>query len=383
MSKRIWIPLVLLLTFAFHITAVSAEESKDDTLAASSKSAILVEQSTGQILFEKNSHERLPLASVTKVMTMLLAIEAVDSGKVTMEDMVTVSEYASSMTGSRVFLSTNERISVSDLIKSIAVASGNDAAVAMAEFLAGSESNFVKMMNERAVQLGMKDTNFVNCNGLDVDGHYSSAYDISLMSAELLRHSSIREFLTIWMDSLRDGKFTLANTNKLIRFYEGATGVKTGSTDAALFCMSASAQREGMELIAVVMGAPTSKERFADASGLLNYGFSNYAVEEGIKEGEVVGNIDVSKGTTEYVDIIASKGFSPVVTKDKKGKVTRQVRLEEGLSAPVDAGQKAGEIVFELEGNEIGRLDAITSAHVAKAGYFKIYFNLFKEWITM
>ena len=354
-----------------------------DDMNLSAKSAILVERTSGQILYEQNSHERLPMASVTKVMTMLLGIEAVDSGKITMDDMVTVSEYASSMTGSRVFLSVNETISVSDLFKAIAVASGNDAAVALAEYLAGSESNFVAMMNKRAQDLGLADTNFVNCNGLPAENHYSSAYDLMVMSRELLSHDSIRPFLTIWMDSLRDGSFTLANTNKLIRFYEGATGIKTGSTDEALFCMSASAMRDGMELIAVVLGAPTSKQRFSDASSLLNMGFASYGVEQGVTKGEEISVIPVEKGVEKRVSVVAEDDFSAVVRKEQKGEITQEIKLPKQITAPITKGQSIGEISFYLDGKKLGATPLVSANDVKKAGMFQMYGMVLRRWIDV
>lgn len=349
----------------------------------SAKSAILAERTSGQILYEQNSHERLPMASVTKIMTMLLGIEAVDSGKITMEDMVTVSEYASSMTGSRVFLSVNETISVSDLFKSIAVASGNDAAVALAEYLAGSESNFVEMMNRRVEELGLVDTHFTNCNGLPAENHYSSAYDLMMLSRELLSHDAIRPFLTIWMDSLRDGSFTLANTNKLIRFYEGATGIKTGSTDEALFCISASAMRDDMELIAVVLGAPTSKQRFADASSLLNMGFASYGVEQGVTQGEEMFVIPVEKGVAKRVSVVAAEDFSAVVKKEQKGQMTREITMPDRITAPVEQNQKIGEISFFLDGQKLGSAPLVSAAEVKKAGLLRMYQTVLQQWIDV
>ncbi len=357
---------------------VNAEE-----MNLSAKSAILVERTSGQILYEQNAKERLPMASVTKIMTMLLGIEAIDKGKISMDDMVTVSEYASSMTGSRVFLSVNETISVSDLFKSIAVASGNDAAVALAEHLAGSESNFVEMMNKRAEELGLTDTHFANCNGLPAEEHYSSAHDLMILSRELLSHDSIRPFLTIWMDSLRDGSFTLANTNKLIRFYEGATGIKTGSTDEALFCMSASAMRDGMELIAVVLGCPTSKERFADASSLLNMGFASYALELGVEKGEELTVLPIEKGVDKKVSVIASDSFSAVVKKEQKGQVTRELTMPDRLVAPVKHGDIIGEISFSLDGKTLGTVNTVVASNVKKAGVFRIYGTILQKWLAV
>ncbi|MBE7042891.1 MAG: D-alanyl-D-alanine carboxypeptidase [Ruminococcaceae bacterium] len=372
--KRIVIMSIVFLLLCGNF--VRAEE-----MNLSAKSAILAERVSGQILYEQNPKERLPMASVTKIMTMLLGIEAVDNGKINMDDMVTVSEYASSMTGSRVFLSVNETISVHDLFKSIAVASGNDAAVAMAEYLAGSESNFVAMMNQRAEELGLTDTHFENCNGLPAENHYSSAYDLMVLSRELLSHETIRPFLTIWMDSLRDGSFTLANTNKLIRFYEGATGIKTGSTEEALFCMSASAMRDGMELIAVVLGCPTSKERFADASSLLNMGFASYALEQGVSKEEEITVLPVEKGVQKSVSVIAEKDFSVVVKKEQQGQMSRELTMPDRLSAPVEQGDTVGSLRFLLDGQEIGTVNAVVAETIKKAGVFRMYGTLIGKWM--
>ena len=250
-------------------------------LPVEAQAALLMEKTTGQVLYAKNEHEQLEPASVTKVMTLLLAMEALDEGRIRYDDTVTVSAYAASMGGSQVFLSEGEQITVEDLFKAICVASGNDASVAMAEHIAGVTELFVEQMNARAKQLGMNDTHFVNCTGLPAEGHVTSAWDIALMSRELiLHHPDIRRFTTIWMDTLRGGSFQLSNTNKLIRFYDGATGLKTGSTDAAGFCISATAERDGMELIAVIMKGQTADKRNTDAKTLLNYGFSTYALAE-------------------------------------------------------------------------------------------------------
>lgn len=375
MFKINWICCIFLCVCLCPMTGYGQD------LATHSKSALLMECSSGTVLWENNSHERLPMASVTKIMTMLLGIEAIENGNISMEDMVTVSETASRMTGSRVFLSINETISVHDLFKSIAVASGNDAAVCLAEYLAGSEENFVKRMNQRANELGLSDTQFVNCTGLDAEGHYSSASDLAVLSRELLQHDEIREFLSIWMDSLRDGTFTLSNTNKLIRFYEGATGVKTGSTDEALFCMSASAKREGMELIAVVMGAPTSKERFADASGLLNYGFAGYTVEPGVQKEELITGIAVEKGMKDFINVVSAEDYAPVIEKEKKGQVVRDIQIEERIAAPVLAGQKIGEMIFRVGDTELKRIDLLAEEDVKKAGLVRMYGILLRQWL--
>ena len=274
------ISIILSLSLLAVVIPASAED-----VATSAKASILIEQETGRVLQEKEADTKLPIASVTKIMTMLLIMEEIDGGRLTLADEVTVSEYAMSMGGSTMFLEAGEVLTVSDMLKGIAVASANDGCVAMAEHISGSTEAFISLMNKRAKELGMNNTNFVNTNGLDADGHYSSARDVAIMARELCKHEKIFDYTTIWTDSLRDGKFELANTNKLVRFYRGATGLKTGSTDLAGCCLCASATRDGLSLISVVLGAPTSKERFADASGLLDYGFANYRVVRPVSKG--------------------------------------------------------------------------------------------------
>ena len=269
--------------------------------AVEAGSAVLMEKETGTVLYEENAHDKLEPASVTKVMTLLLVMEAVDDGRLALDDMVTVSAHAAGMGGSQIYMKEGEQLTVRDMLKAVAVVSGNDCAVALAEHLAGSEEGFVALMNQRAAELGMEDTCFVNCTGLPAAGHLTCAYDIALMSRELiLNHPEIREFTTIWMDSLRDGQFQLSNTNKLIRFYEGATGLKTGSTDAAGYCLSATAERDGMELIAVVLKSPTSDQRFESAKSLLNFGFANYTLTD-VYPGQALPPVDVLLGEQDQV----------------------------------------------------------------------------------
>ena len=313
------------------------------------RAALLMEKSTGQVLYEANAHAPLELASVTKVMTMLLIMEALDAGTITKETMVPVSATAAGMGGSQVYMEEGEEFSVHDMLKAIAVASGNDACVAMAEYLAGSESAFVEKMNARAAELGMEDTVFCNCTGLPAEGHHSSAYDIALMSRELiLRHPDIRTYTTIWMDTLRDGDFQLANTNKLVRYYEGATGLKTGSTDAALYCLSATAEKEGMELIAVILGAPTSNDRFEGAKALLNYGFATYALVP-VAPSEPLTPVPVTLGTAASVQPGLAQERQLLLPKGEAGKVTTTVDLPSALSAPVEAGQELGHLTVLVD----------------------------------
>lgn len=352
--------------FMMHSVVVFAESNTD--LGLNAKSAILMEESTGNILYESNPDERLPIASVTKVMTMLLIMEAVDSGKISLDDMVTVSENAMSYGGSTMFLETGEQLTVNDMLKGIAVASANDGCVAMAEHLAGSESAFVDMMNEKAKKLGMENTHFMNTNGLDEDDHYSSARDVAIMSRKLMKHETIFNYTSIWMDTLRGGKFQLANTNKLIRFYDGANGLKTGSTSKALCCLSAAAKRNDMQLIAVVLGAPTSAERFASAKSLLDYGFANYAVNTQITAGDEVQKIAVEKGVDKEVDVVAGDSCSTLVKKGQEDNITKEIKIDETITAPIEAGQKIGTMTISRDGEVIADIDLNASSAVEKKG---------------
>lgn len=352
--------------FMMQSIVVFAEGNTD--LGLNAKSAILMEESTGNILYESNPDERLPIASVTKVMTMLLIMEAVDSGKISLDDMVTVSENAMSYGGSTMFLETGEQLTVNDMLKGIAVASANDGCVAMAEHLAGSESAFVDMMNEKAKGLGMENTHFMNTNGLDEDDHYSSARDVAIMSRELMKHETIFNYTSIWMDTLRGGKFQLANTNKLIRFYDGANGLKTGSTSKALCCLSAAAKRNDMQLIAVVLGAPTSAERFASAKSLLDYGFANYAVNTQITAGDEVQNIAVEKGVDKEVGVVAGDSCSTLVKKGQEDNITKEIKIDETITAPIEAGQKIGTMTISRDGEVIADIDLNASSAVEKKG---------------
>ncbi len=340
MKRFLSLPLALLLL----VGAVPAAGAQGDSaLSLSCASAVLMEKETGTLLFEQNAHEKLEPASVTKVMTLLLVMEAVDSGRITLEDTVTVSAYAAGMGGSQVYLEEGEQMTVGEMIKCVTVVSGNDCAVALAEHLAGSETAFVSLMNQKAQELGMTDTTFLNCTGLPAQGHVTSAYDIALMSRELiLNHPSIREYTTIWMDSIRNGEFGLTNTNRLIRFYPGATGLKTGSTDSALYCMSATAERDGMELIAVVMKAPSTSQRFEDAKALLDYGFANYALAS-VYPDAPLAPVDVLLGQSGQVQPQLQRECRLLVNKGEQQQITTRLTLAENVEAPVDEGQILGE----------------------------------------
>lgn len=338
----------------------------EDTLNLSCPSAILMDSETGKILYEKDSHMQLAPASVTKIMTMLLAMEKIDSNGMKYTDMITGSAHAKEMGGSTIFLDEGESLSVTDILKGIAVASGNDAAVAMAEHIGGSEENFVQMMNKKSKQLGMKNTHFVNCNGLDTDGHYSCAYDIALMSKELMKHKDIFKFTTIWMDSLRGGKFTLSNTNKLIRFYDGATGLKTGSTDKAKFCVSATAKRGNLHLIAVIMAAPTSKDRVKDASQLLNYGFSTFNSATVVKNGETLKKLPIEKADKKSVSIVTAQDFKYIYQKSTPPQIKKEVVIKNQPKAPIKKNSTAGEVVVYNGDKEIGRLPVYYGDNIKK-----------------
>lgn len=356
----------------------------DNSLNLESESAILIEQSTGQILYEHNIHEQLRPASVTKVMSILLIMEALDSGKISLTDSVPCSEIASSMGGSQIWLDPRETLTVDEMLKAICVASANDCVVAMAEYIAGSEESFVQMMNDKAKQLGMNDTTFKNCHGLDEDGHVTSSFDISLMSRELLsNHPQITKYTTIWMDSLRDGKSQLSNTNKLIKTYKGATGLKTGSTGLALYNLSASATRDDLSLIAVVMKAPSTKVRFAEAQKLLDYGFNTFSFKQFGKKGDVVQNISITKGIISHIDAILEENAGTLIEKGKDRNVEQKLKIEENLSAPISCGQKIGEISFALDGTILSTVNIVAKENVEKLNLFYMSKKVIYSWIDL
>lgn len=345
-------------------------------LPVQAEAALLMEKETGQVLYAKNEHQALEPASVTKVMTLLLVMEAIDRGTLAYDDVVTVSDYAASMGGSQIFLSPGEQITVEDLLKGVCVSSGNDAAVALAEKTAGVTELFVEQMNNRARELGMQDTHFVNCTGLPAEGHVTSAWDIAVMSRELIvNHPDIRRFTTIWMDTLRDGTFQLANTNKLIRFYEGATGLKTGSTDAALYCVSATAEKDGMELIAVVLGSPTSADRFETAKALLNYGFAGYSLVT-VAPSEPISPIPVTLGTADSVQPVLTQESQILLPKAEAGKVSTTLSLPDTLQAPVEKGQELGSLTVLVDGKENQKLPLVAQEEVPRLTLWAVYQSL-------
>ena len=340
----------LALTLSLCLPAAWAAPEQLPAVDLVSSSAVLMEKETGQLLYEKEAHQRMEPASVTKIMTLLLIMEALDAGRIRREDPVTISSTAAGMGGSQVYLEEGEQMSAGELIKCITVVSGNDAAVAMAEHLAGSETAFVAQMNQRAQELGMADTTFINCTGLPAQGHLTSAHDIALMARELiLKHPGIREYTTIWMDSIRDGEFGLTNTNRLIRFYNGATGLKTGYTDTAQYCMAATAERDGMELIAVVMKAPTSPQRFDDAKALLDQGFASYTLTNVYPDAPLAA-IPVLLGDCAQVQPQLERDCRLLVRRGEESAVTTQVELPADLEAPVEQGQRVGELTVYVNG---------------------------------
>ena len=368
------VAVLLLLISCFLLLPVSAAGPETNA-----KAVLLMEKTTGEVLYEENSHEKLEPASVTKVMTMLLIMEALNSGRITKEEMVTTSAYAASMGGSQVFLEEGEQMCVHELLKCIAVSSANDAAVAMAEHLSGSEAAFVEKMNTRAAELGMKDTHFSNCTGLPVAEHYTSAYDMALMSRQLiLHHPDIQTYTTIWMDSIRGGTFGLSNTNRLIRFYNGATGLKTGFTDAALYCLSATAERSEMELIATVMKAPTSDDRFQAAKTLLDHGFANYSLTT-VHPDQALPPVDVLLGTAEQVQPRLARECRLLLSRDSAGQVTTELSVAADVEAPVEAGQQLGHMTVRVNGEVRDTVPIVAAEAVPRLSLPGIFSQLLRR----
>lgn len=359
------------------ILPVQAEEGSA-VVETDARSYVLMEQETGEVLVGENIHEQLEPASVTKVMTMLLVVEALDSGQISPEDEVTTSEYAAGMGGSQIYLEPGEVMTVDDLLKSVAVVSANDAAVALAEYVCGSETAFVDAMNKKAAALGMEDTHFVNCNGLPAEGHLTSAYDIALMSRELMTHSRIQNYTTIWMDSVRDGEFVLSNTNKLIKTYTGITGLKTGYTNGAMYCLSATAERDGMGLIATVMGASTSAGRFSTATQLLDYGFANYAVVE-ITPDQALPPVTVRGGEVDNVQSVLAGSHTLLLPKSQAGTVSTSLEMELEVMAPVEAGDPVGTLVVFVGEEECQRLTLTAQEAVPELTFRTMFGRLWEK----
>ena len=362
----------------------ASEVSDENPLNLESSSAILIEQTTGQVLYNHNAHEQLRPASVTKIMSILLIMEQIEKGALKYDDQIPCSETAAAMGGSQIWLDTTETLSVEEMLKAICVVSANDCVVAMAEYIAGTQEAFVQMMNDKAKELGMNDTVFKNCHGIDEDGHVSSSYDIALMSKELLnKYPEITKYTTIWMDSLRDGKSELVNTNKLVRNYEGATGLKTGSTSLALYNLSASATRNGLSLIAVIMKAPTTKIRFAEAQKLLDYGFSTYSFKEFGEKDQIVTNVKVKKGIFPDVDLKFQNTVGVLLKKGEDKNIEQEIQLEENISAPISEGQKLGEVKYIIEGETIATCDIVASKSIDKINLFTMTKSVCYNWVNL
>lgn len=370
--------LVILFSFpsSVKVSAVSVD-------TVTTPSAILMESTTGKIIFEKNSHEKRPCASVTKVMTLLLVFEAIDSGKLSLDDTITASEHAASMGGSDIWLEPGEKMSADDMIKATVVASANDAAVALAEHISGSEEAFIENMNKRAKELKMNDTVFKNCNGLDEEGHVTSAYDVAIMSKELIKHEKIFDYSSIWLDTLRDGKTQIVNTNKLLKTYNGITGLKTGTTDDAGCCMSATAQRGDVSLIAVVLGCDTGKERFADAAALLDYGFANISVVELELPQDMPSQIKVDGGMESSVQINCPVSSKVVVDKGREADIKSTVKLSESVAAPVEENQKLGTLIYTVDGKTVSECDITAVSCVEEISYISVLGEIFNSVITL
>ncbi|MBN6188487.1 D-alanyl-D-alanine carboxypeptidase [Aneurinibacillus sp. BA2021] len=375
------------MAFAEEKTKSAAEQKQgqraDADLAPNAVSAVLIDRDTGAILYEKNGHKPLPPASITKVMTMLLIMEALDRGEIKLADKVRTSEYAASMGGSQIFLEPGEEMSVEEMLKGIALASGNDASVAMAEHLAGTEKAFVEKMNARAKQLGMDDTTFLNTNGLPVSGHVSSAHDIALMSRELLKHEKITKYTGLYQDYLRKNSkkpFWLVNTNRLVRFYSGADGLKTGYTAEAKYCLTATAKRGNMRVIAVVMGAPDSKTRNQEVASMMDYAFNQYDSQPLYKENQVIKTVPVEKGAQETVHIVVPYRFSMLVKKGEKAdQYEKVINIKSELKAPVTKGVKIGEVLIKKDGKTVSAVDLVAADNVAEASWWELFKRTARE----
>ncbi|WP_419956229.1 D-alanyl-D-alanine carboxypeptidase family protein [Neobacillus niacini] len=381
MKRYISLLVIVLLVTSLWIPSVSAEEKQSTDITENVRSAILIERDTGQILYEKNSNEELPPASMTKIMTMLLIMEAIDQGKLKWDESVRTSEYAASMGGSQIFLEPGEEMTVKQMLQGIAIGSGNDASVAVAEKIAGSEEAFVDMMNNKVKELGLKNTVFKNTTGLPGSGHYSSAHDMAIMAKELLKYEDITKFTGMYEAYLRentDKKFWLVNTNKLVRFYPGVDGLKTGFTGEAKYCLTATAQKDGMRVIAVVFGAPTSKERNAQVTKMLNYAFAQYQTHPMFKRNEVISNAHVNKGKDKKVEAVTSEPLSLLTKKGEKTEdVTRKVKINKNLNAPIKKGDKVGTIQFVKDGKVLLESELVAKNNVTEATWWTLYKRAF------
>ena len=374
-------------TYAIEVSNNIGNQYTDNTsnpLKLDCGSAILIEQTTGKILYSYNIHEKLKPASVTKIMSILLIMDAINSGKINYDTKIPCSEHAASMGGSQIWLDTTETLTVEEMLKAICVVSANDCVTAMAEYLGGSEENFVNMMNEKAKKLGMNDTTFKNCHGIDEDGHETSSYDISIMSKELLnKYPEITKYTTIWNDSLRSGKSELINTNKLIRNYSGCTGLKTGSTSQALFNLSASATRDGMSLIAVVMKAPTSAIRFKNASALLDFGFVNFEYKKLVSKNDIIKNVTVNKGTVSNINVVSNNDVGVIIAKGNDINIEQKIDLPDSLNAPVLNGDVIGKITYTLNNEVVGKCELISDTSVDKVSFLSMEKLVLNKWFRI
>ncbi|ABO67591.1 MULTISPECIES: D-alanyl-D-alanine carboxypeptidase family protein [Geobacillus] len=382
--RLLLLPLLLFLPLSVYAEEKETKGTKTE-LADEAKSAILIERDTGKVLYEKNPHEKLPPASMTKIMTMLLIMEAIDEGKLSYDEKVRTSEYAASMGGSQIFLEPGEEMTVDELLRAIAIGSANDASVAMAERIAGSEEAFVEMMNEKAKELGLKETKFANTTGLPAEGHYSSAYDMAIMARELLKYEGITKYTSKYEDYLRentDKKFWLVNTNRLVKFYPGVDGLKTGFTSEAGYCLTATAKKNGMRVIAVVFGAPTPKSRNAQITKMLDYAFHHYQAHPVYKRNETVARVDVSKGKQKSVAAVTSE---PVSVLTKKGQSVEQiekvVKVKDGVKAPVRKGDELGVLILKQDGKEILRSPLVAKQTVAEASFWDLFKRVFGRFV--
>ena len=361
-----------------------SNDENNNILNLESGSAILIEQNTGQILYSHNIHEKLRPASVTKIMSVLLIMEQIDSGKLSYSDSISCSETATAMGGSQIWLDTNETLTVDEMLKAICIVSANDCVVAMAEHIAGSEQAFVQMMNDKAKELGMNDTTFKNCHGIDEDGHLTSAYDIAIMSKELLtKHPDIKKYTTTWMDSLRNGKSELVNTNKLIRSYKGITGLKTGSTSLALYNLSASATRDDLSLIAVIMKAPSTKIRFSEATKLLDYGFSKFTYKKLATSNDIIQNVSINKGTKKSINAIIKQDTGTIIEKGQESRINQSIKINDNIQLPISKGDVIGQLTISLDDKTLNTIDLISDLDVDKINLFNMTKKTIYSWINL
>lgn len=381
MKKAMSVITAVFLLFCFNFSGYAAKSDNSGKLEIKAKAAVLMDVSTGQVLYKYNENEKLPPASVTKIMSLLLIAEAVDSGKIKLTDEVTTSAEAAAKGGSQIWLKEGETMTVDEMLKAVAIASANDACCALGEYIAGSETAFVGMMNDRAKQLGMKNTHFENCSGLDDDtvAHLTTAYDIGLMSVELLKHEFIEKYTTVWMDSLRGGKTELINTNRLVRFYNGTTGLKTGTTSKAGKCLSASARRDGLHLVAVVMGSATSDDRFESAKTLLNYGFANYESVKLTVDESLITDVSIIRGETEKITPEYEKIKSVTLKKGDKDKIATEITLSTDAEAPIEKGQILGSIKFTLNGEHVIESKLFSPTEVKRTTFIDVLSAMLKS----